>query len=149
MAQIISATHQASILGIPRANFSLARGLGATAQISASLEGYVPPRADLRLARGLRAPSGGSPPRSRATCPLGWISASLEGYAPPPSSESPPRSGVTRVRNPRTHSPDQSIKCSDTPRAPGSMPPALVDTAWESNPGVVPPTLPVRPSLAL
>jgi hypothetical protein len=135
MAQIISATHQASILGIPRANFSLARGLGATAQISASLEGYAPPRADLRLARGLRAPLGGSLPRLRATHP--------------PSSESPPRSGVTRVRNPRTHSPDQSIKCSDTPWAPGSMPPALVDTAWESNPSAVPPTLPVRPSLAL
>jgi hypothetical protein len=36
----------------------------------ASLEGYTPPRAYLRLARGLHAPSGRSPPRSRPPRPL-------------------------------------------------------------------------------
>jgi hypothetical protein len=66
--QIISAAHQAANLNTPRANFRPARGPGAAPQISASLEGYAPPRASLRLlARGLRAPSGKSPPRSRAT----------------------------------------------------------------------------------
>jgi hypothetical protein len=34
-------------------------------QISASLEGRTPSRANLRLARGSDAPSSGSPPRSR------------------------------------------------------------------------------------
>jgi hypothetical protein len=122
--QIISVAHQASILSIPRANSRLARGPGAATQISASLEGYAPPRANFRLARGLRAPSGGSPPRLRATRPT--------------SSESPPRSRVSRVHNPRAHSPDRSIKCSDTPRAPGvkgeSSPRRPSDTAWESYP---------------
>jgi hypothetical protein len=60
-------------------NLRFARGLHA-------------PRVNLCLARGLRAPSGESPPRSRAL----------------------------RVRDRRTHSPDRSIKCSNTPRAPGS-----------------------------
>jgi hypothetical protein len=40
-------------------------------------------RADLRLTRGIDAPSGESPPRSRAGRPLGRISASLEGWTPP------------------------------------------------------------------
>jgi hypothetical protein len=57
-AQIISAARQVSILGTPRA--------------------------DLRLARGLRAPSGRSSPCSRATRTLGRISASLEDYTRPP-----------------------------------------------------------------
>jgi hypothetical protein len=61
-------------------------------EISASLEGRTRPRANLRLARGLGAPSGESPPRSRA----------------PPSSR------------PRAHSPDQGIKFSSTTRTPGS-----------------------------
>jgi hypothetical protein len=65
------------------------RSLG---RISASLEGYTHPRAGLRFARGLCAPSGGSPLRS----------------------------GVSRVRRPRAHFPDWSIKCFDMPRAPGS-----------------------------
>jgi hypothetical protein len=79
-------------------------------------------------------PSSKLLPRSRATCPLGRISASLEGCAPPradlrlargprapsPSSKYPPHSRVPWVRNPRTHSPDRSIKHSDTPRVPGS-----------------------------
>jgi hypothetical protein len=47
---------------------------------------------NLRLARGADAPSGNSPPRSRPP----W------------------------ARDSRAHSPDQSIKCSGTPRAPGS-----------------------------
>jgi hypothetical protein len=45
----------------------------------------------------------------------------LEDYTrPPPSSASPSRLGVPRVRKPHTHSPDRSIKRSDTPRAPES-----------------------------
>jgi hypothetical protein len=52
---------------------------------SALLEGWPPPRAKLHLARGLDAPSGESPPRSR----------------------------LPQARSPHAHSPDQSIKCSD------------------------------------
>jgi hypothetical protein len=74
-------------------------------RISASLEGWTPPRANLRLARGLDAPSGESPPRSGAGRPSG---------------ESPPCSRPLRARSPHAHSPDQSIKFSDTTRAPGS-----------------------------
>jgi hypothetical protein len=66
----------------------VARPLG---QIFALLEGYPHPRADLRLARGL--------------------------YAPSPSSASPSRLGVLQVRKPHTHSPERSIKHSDMPRA--------------------------------
>jgi hypothetical protein len=61
-------------------------------EISSSLEGWTPPRANLRLARGLDAPSGESPPRSRPS----------------------------QARDPSAHSPDQSIKCSGTTRALGS-----------------------------
>jgi hypothetical protein len=61
-------------------------------RFSASLEGLAPPRAILRLTRGAGAPSGDSPPRSRPT----------------------------RPRDLHAHSPDQSIKCSSTLRAPGS-----------------------------
>jgi hypothetical protein len=50
---------------------------------SASLEGWTPPRAKLRLARGLCAPSGKNPPRSRAGRPLERNSTSLEGFVPP------------------------------------------------------------------
>jgi hypothetical protein len=84
------------------------------------------------LARGPRAPSGEFPPRSRATRPsgeflprsramrpLGRISASLEGYAPPRPNLRLAR-GFRGACNPRAHSPDRSIKCSDTPRSPGS-----------------------------
>jgi hypothetical protein len=78
-ARITSATHQAANLGPPRANFRLARGPGTA------------PR-NLRLARGLDAPSGESPPRSR----------------------------TPRAHDPRTHSPDRSIKCTGTTREPGS-----------------------------
>jgi hypothetical protein len=79
------------------------------------------PRVILRLARGADAPSGESPPRSR-----------------------PPR-----ARDPRTHSPDQSIHAAGVRVKGESLPRRPSDTAWESYPGVVPPTLPVRPSLAL
>jgi hypothetical protein len=107
-------------------------GWAPLGRISASLEGPAPPRANLRLTRGPRAPSGESPPRSRAPRPLGRISASLEGLAPPlvnlrlargddaPSRNSLLRSRPTRARDTRAHSPDQSIKCSDMPRVPGS-----------------------------
>jgi hypothetical protein len=70
-------------------------------RISASLEGWLPPWANLHVARGLAAPSGESPPRSRAVHPFGRISASLE---------------APQARIPRAHSPDMSIKCSDTMR---------------------------------
>jgi hypothetical protein len=101
-------------------------------RISASLEGRTAPRANLRLTGGPRAPSGESLPRSRAPRPLGRISASLEGLAPPranlrlargddaPSRNSLLRSRPTRARDTCAHSPDQSIKCSDMPRVPGS-----------------------------
>jgi hypothetical protein len=99
---------------------------------SASLEGWTPPRAKLRLTRGLDAPSGETPPRSRAGRPLGRDSASLEGWTPPrvrlrlaqglctPSGGSLSRLRLLRVHHSRTHSPDRSIKCSDATRAPGS-----------------------------
>jgi hypothetical protein len=81
------------------------------------------PRAKLRLARGARRRNTETPPRSRAGRPLGRDSASLEGYAHP-------RAGLRLARGSRgsaatgplrrAHSPDRSIKCSDTPRAPES-----------------------------
>jgi hypothetical protein len=85
----------------------------------------VPPRAILRLTRGDGTPSSDSPLRSR-----------------------PPR-----ARDTGTHSPDQSINCYGTPRALGSKgessPLRPSDTAWESYPGAVPQTHPVRPFSAL
>jgi hypothetical protein len=90
------------------------------------------PREKLRLARGAPRRTTETPPRSMAGRPLGRNSASLEGYAHPradlrlarglcaPSGGFPPLSGLSRVRRSRTHSPDRSIKCSSTPRAPGS-----------------------------
>jgi hypothetical protein len=92
-------------------------------QNSASLEGPGAVTPKLRLARGLDAPSGETPPRSRAGRPLGRDSASLEVYAHP-------RVGLRLARGSRgsaatgpwrrAHSPDRSIKCSGTPRAPES-----------------------------
>jgi hypothetical protein len=70
----------------------------------------VYPRAKLHLARGLCVPSGGFPPRSRAMRTLGRNSASLEARAGPPP----------RARDAAPTPPDQSIKCSDTPRVPRS-----------------------------
>jgi hypothetical protein len=69
----------------PRAGRPLGRN-------SASLEGWTPPRAKLRLARGLCAPS----------------------------IESPPRSRLSQVLCSRTNSSGRSIKCSDTTWTPGS-----------------------------
>jgi hypothetical protein len=64
----------------PRAKLRLARGLDAhPRRNSVLLEGWMPPQAKLRLARGLRAPSCGTPPRSRAARTLMQDSASLEG----------------------------------------------------------------------
>jgi hypothetical protein len=63
------------------------------------------PRANLRLARGPDA----VPPNLR-------LARGLDA----PSSESPPRSMPPRSCGPRAHSPDQSIKCSDTMQAPES-----------------------------
>jgi hypothetical protein len=70
MAQITSAAHQVASLGTPQVNFRLAREPGTA------------PR-NLHLARGLCAPSGDSPPRSRAPRLLERLSASLEGSAGP------------------------------------------------------------------
>jgi hypothetical protein len=78
------------------------------------------------------APLGETPLRSRGTAPYQRNSVSLEGWTPPQerlrlargldatSGRTPPRSRLSRVRRSRTHSPDWSIKCSDTTRAPGS-----------------------------
>jgi hypothetical protein len=103
-------------------------GEGPTAHITSAARQAAslgPPRANLRLARGSDAPSGESLPRSRSP----------------------------RACDPRTHSPDPSIKCFGTPRSPGSIgessPCRPSDIAWESYSGAVPPTRPVRPSLAL
>jgi hypothetical protein len=67
------------------------RGTTSYRRNSTSLEGWTPPRARLRLARGLDTPSGGSPPRSRAGRPLGRVSASLEALAGPPLPHPLPR----------------------------------------------------------
>jgi hypothetical protein len=73
-------------------------------RISASLEGLTHPRANLCLARGLDAPSGEFPPRSRDPDPE-RVFTSLEATLGPRR---------------RICSPDRSIKCSGTSRAPGS-----------------------------
>jgi hypothetical protein len=119
MALATSAVHQAVGPGTPQAKLHLARGAPRRTT-------ETPPRS--RAGR----PSGETPPRSRVMRTLGRISASLEGYAHPrvglrlarwlcaPSSGFPARSGVSRVRRSRTHSPDRSIKCSGTLWVPGS-----------------------------
>jgi hypothetical protein len=59
------------------------RGRRPMGRISTSLEGQMPPWANLHLARGVDAPLGESPPRSRGRRPLGQLSASLDDSAPP------------------------------------------------------------------
>jgi hypothetical protein len=88
------------------------RGSRPLGQISTSLEGQSPPRANLHLAQGADAPSGESPLHPRGKRPLGQTSTSIEGPAPPqvilrlargdgaPSSDSPLRSRETRARDP-------------------------------------------------
>jgi hypothetical protein len=84
--QKASATHQTASLGTSRANLHLSQGPGAA------------PR-NLRFARGLDAPSGEFPPRSRARLPLRRVPTSLEG--PSLSSEFPSRSrGCSRPTTP-------------------------------------------------
>jgi hypothetical protein len=74
-------------------------------QTSTSLEGWMPPRANLRLTRGMDAPSGESPPSSRDRCPPRANLHLARGlYAP--SGESPPRSRPPQARGPRACSPD-------------------------------------------
>jgi hypothetical protein len=73
-------------------NSASLEGPGAVLPKLRLARGLDDPRVRLRLARGLCAPSGGSPPHS----------------------------GFSRVRRPRAHFPDRSIKCSDMSRAPGS-----------------------------
>jgi hypothetical protein len=72
---------------------------------SASLEGWMPPRAKLCLARGLDAPLSETPPRSGIDAPSG---------------ESSPRSRPSRARGIRAHSLNQRIKCPNTTPALGS-----------------------------
>jgi hypothetical protein len=115
---------------------------------SASLEGQSVVLTRLRLARGLDAPSGETPPRSRAGHSLGRNSASLEGWTPPRArlrlargshglaAPTPaPRTGAFNVLT-RT---GVQVKDESVPYRPS-------DTAWESYPGAVSQTLPVRPS---
>jgi hypothetical protein len=98
-----------------------------------------------------------------ATVPLGRVSASLEGRAPRRVSSTsledltPPRAILRLARGPDAPSGD-SLPCSRLPQArdaagarvKGESPPCRPsDTAWESYLGVVPPTRPVWPSLAL
>jgi hypothetical protein len=58
----------------------------------ASLEGWTPHRAGLRLARGLDTPSCGTLPNSRVGLPLARDSASLEAHVgpPPPARDAVP-----------------------------------------------------------
>jgi hypothetical protein len=109
--QIISAAHQAASLNTPQANFRLVRGPSAAPRIPASLEGYTPPRASLRLTRGF-----------------------CEFVTPAPIPPTEELNALTRRGRPG----QRRILANRTS-----------DTAWESYPGAVPPTLPVRPSLAL
>jgi hypothetical protein len=88
---------------------------------SVSFEGYNNTLIELRLAQGLDAPSGETPPRSR----LSWARRS------PPA---PP----TGAFNVLTHASAQ-VKDESAPCRPS-------DAAWESYPDAVQPTLPVRPS---
>jgi hypothetical protein len=68
-------------------------GLATLGWNSASLEGRGAALANLRLARGLVAPSGGVPPRSRAGRPLERVSASLEDLMGPLPPYLLPRQG--------------------------------------------------------
>jgi hypothetical protein len=111
---------------------------------SASLEGHDTALANLRLARWLDAPSGEVPPRSRAGQPPRARSRLARGLDTP-SSEVPPRSRTSWARCLHTCSPTGAfnaltfagaqVKDEYTPRR-----------TWESRPGAVPPTPPVRPS---
>jgi hypothetical protein len=118
MAQKAVAAHQATSNGTPQANLRFARGPGAT------------PR-NLRLARGLDASSGESPPRSRARRSLRRIYTSLEGLTPSRANLRPARGTGTSEKvsisleaaldaRRRTCSPDRSIKFSGTSRTPRS-----------------------------
>jgi hypothetical protein len=101
------------------------------------------------------------PIKRSAPAPLGRNSASLEGTSAvplklhlarglaAPSGETPPHSRLSRVRRSRTHSPDRSIKCSDTTWAPGSKgesPPHRPLHGLRIQSRTVSPTLPMRPS---
>jgi hypothetical protein len=80
-------------------------GLATLGQNSSSLEGHGAALSNLRLARGLVAPSGEVPSRSGAGLPLEWGSASLGGWTPP-------RAGFRLARGshgPATFGPDRGI----------------------------------------
>jgi hypothetical protein len=118
---ITSTTRQTTILSRPRANLCLARRGGGTPR------GKLPPRS-----RAHR-PLSGSPPRSRASVPQANLRLARGSS---PSSRSPPRLKLPLGPRHLTYSPDRSIKCPDTPRAPGSKgkspPRRSPDAAWES-----------------
>jgi hypothetical protein len=118
--------HQTAGRGTPRESLRLARRPGTTPQVSTSLVGLTPPWASPYPARGLDAPSGESPPRSRAGRP---------------SDESPPRS--------RNSDPRASLRLARGRPRPATPPRRPSDTAWESYPSAVPPTHAVWPSPAL
>jgi hypothetical protein len=110
-AQEAATAHQTAGCGTPWASLYLARGPNATPRHGASalLEGLTPCRASLRLTRGTRTPER--------------VSASLEAALDPRR---------------RTYSPDRSIKCPSTSRAPESKakspPRRPSDTAWNHIP---------------
>jgi hypothetical protein len=85
---------------LPRAKLRLARSRPELAAHQVSNLGI--PRAELRLDRGLYAPLGGSPPRSRAAHPRADLRFAR---------------GSRGSAAPGTHSPDRRIKCSNTTRA--------------------------------
>jgi hypothetical protein len=99
-----SAAHQIASHGAPRAKLHLARGPGVAPRNLRLARGLDAPRVNLRLAQGPDASSGEFPPRSRDPDPE-RVSASLEATLDPRHC---------------TGSPDRSIKCSSTLRAPRS-----------------------------
>jgi hypothetical protein len=111
---------------------------------SASLEGRSPPRVRFRLARGSVAPSSEIPPRSGAGRPLERGPVSIESRAPPQASFRLARGHhgpATSIPAPPTGAfnaltfAGAQVKDESTPLR-----------AWESRPGIAPPTPLARPS---
>jgi hypothetical protein len=119
--------------GTTRANFRLARGLGAPSnEVPPHSRASRPPRVRFRPARGLGTPSSEVPPRSRGGRPprvsfrLARGPRGLVASAPVPP---------TGAFNALTFAGAQA-KDESTPHP---------WHAWESRPGAVPPPPPVRP----
>jgi hypothetical protein len=95
------------------------------------LEGWPPPRAGFRLARGLDAPSSEVLSRSRAEHPPRASFRLARGHHGPATSIlTPPTGGFNALTFAGAQVKDESM-----PRR-----------AWESRPSTAPPTPPVRPS---